>query len=228
MLNPNIIREIRDGEKQDWDVSINQEPIQNVKSVHMENRNIGIAVDYGMLTHGYDSIVVTEIGGANIAPYCIMEETLHIGVLRQLRYNMGGWVLNIPRGFMNLNENHFQAAVRENQEETRFNFTNLKRIKQLSHAPQNQDSGYFNTVDGKGIQTFSLLISPTELEQTTDLNWCSGTIYQFKPEVLKPISSIAEKIMGCKFIPWREAMKLADMPTTNATGMLIATLFFPP
>ena len=75
---------------------------------------------YGFRPEGYDGWVFAENngGGAVTLPYTYDENgNLLIGLILENRANMGGEVLCVIGGFVDPQETHYQAQVRESQEE---------------------------------------------------------------------------------------------------------------
>ena len=132
---------------------------------------------------------------------------------------MGGKVWNLPRGGLDGNEIHFEAAKREAGEELRFNLA--ERFTELPGLPTNSDSAFFVTLgDDQGVRFFGLEIKSSEVE----LAEIDGTAYKLRDNVLKPVSKGGELIFSSSFVPYISALQSRDMFTVAGIGRLLPTV----
>lgn len=200
-----------------WSVYLNGELVKNVSELTIENPNIG-KLGYGD-KGGYDGVNFHEIGGGGsvIIPFVEYARGTLIGVVEQKRPNQGGIVLNVPRGFLNPGEKHFEAAIRETKEETEFKKPE-DRFFPIKGSPVNPNSAFFVTAnDGEGVKFFGLKIFP---EEVTNNN---GEVV-FRKEHIKPVSRAAEGIVKCKFIPYEDVIMLSDAFSIVGATRLLAHL----
>jgi 8-oxo-dGTP pyrophosphatase MutT (NUDIX family) len=210
-------------EKRGWTVKLDGETIRNVGSLQISNPNFGV-VTYGLTPPGYDGWSFKEIGGGGsvIVPYAQIDKQLYIGVVEQARHNQGGKVLNVPRGFLDPGESHFQAANREVVEETGYDPGDKKTVE-LVGDPMNPNSAFFETPEkNEGVKCYALQIQSRELEEREGM-------YVFRSGILRSNASsksarLAEQILGTRFIPYQQAVRLGDMFTVAAVGRLIGQL----
>lgn len=216
-----VMEPIPQGMTRGWQVLINGQPYDGkVETLQVTNSR------YGLLTYGknpagmYDSWAFHEIGGggAVIVPFILIQGEIWIGVVQQIRlFQSGTPVLNVPRGFLDPNEKHFEAAVRETEEET--GFSQGSRVFQLPGEPLNPNSAFFETWgDGEGVKFFAVEILQSEIEPG------EGDTYVFKPGVLNPVNKTAEGILKSVFIPWRKAALLGDSFTRCGVVALLAQI----
>jgi ADP-ribose pyrophosphatase YjhB (NUDIX family) len=213
-------------DKRGWSVSLNGAPIPQVTELTISNPKFGV-VAYGLTSPGYDGWSFHEIGGGGsvIVPYASIEKQLYIGVLEQARHNQGGKILNVPRGFLDPGESHFEAAKREFTEEVGVNAP--VNVVSLPGEPMNPNSAFFETPEPEeGVKCFSVHFHSAQLEK-------SETGYRFRDGVVKPnaeskAAKLAEQILGCRFIPYAKALQLGDMFTVAAVGRLIGSIGISP
>lgn len=207
-----------------WRIHLNGNTIATpASSVHMQHEKMGITLDYGY--EGYDRPVIKEAGGGGsvIIPYSIQPDgRLYIGVLKEKRDLMGGAVWNVPRGFMNPGEEHFQTAVREYAEETGHHVPD-DRIRAIEGSPTNPNSAFFDTSgEDEGVKFYAVELLQSEL-RVIDAD-THDPQYEFNPEQLEAVSAVAKKIMGTTFIPVEDALHLADQFTVAGVGRLFMEL----
>jgi ADP-ribose pyrophosphatase YjhB (NUDIX family) len=209
-------------DKRGWSVSLNGAPIPQVTELTISNPKFGV-VTYGLTTPGYDGWSFRENGGGGsvIVPYASIEKQLYIGVLEQGRHNQGGKVLNVPRGFLDPGESHFEAAKREFAEESGVNVK--VNVVPLAGEPMNPNSAFFETPEPEeGVKCFAVQFHSAQLEK--------GEMgYKFRDGIVKPnaeskATKLAEQILGCHFIPFAKALQLGDMFTVAAVGRLMGSI----
>lgn len=211
-------------DKRGWSVTLNGEHVPQVQSLCISNPKFG-AVNYGNTPPGYDGWSFHEIGGGGsvIVPYASINKELWIGVLEQARHNQGGKVLNVPRGFIDPGESHFEAAHREFVEETGAD-PGSARVTPLPGESMNPNSAFFETPgEGEGVKCFAVQFHSRQLEP-------SDGSYVFRKGVIKATraKTAAEQILGCRFIPYAKALQLGDMFTVAAVGRLIGSIGITP
>lgn len=206
-------------ERRGWSVSVNGTPVNSVTEITIENPKFGL-LKYGLTPGGYDGWSFHEVGGGGvvIVPYVRIDGVLHVGLVEQMRHNQGGRVLNLPRGFVDPNEPALLAASRELLEETEYEGKPFV----LEGEAMNANSAFFETTEeGEGVKFFAIEVPPEALERIND-RWA------FKKDALIPATDesnmrkTAELILGVRFLPAKEAMKLADMFTVAGVGRLLA------
>lgn len=182
-------------------------------------RELELQSRYGTLRWGfngsYDQWGFEEPGGGGsvLVPYSLVSGVLHIGCVRQPRpFQSVEPVWNVPRGFLEPGETHFQTAAREGGEE--LGFGDSERIFALPGQPGNPNSTFFVTLAG-GVRYFAVRFSEKELTQVQD-----GFV--FDKGVVKPVSKDAERIMGCEFFPWYQVAQLGDQFSNTAVARLLA------
>lgn len=201
-----------------WKVEVNGILVQIVSRIRIYS-GFG-ELNYGMSSVGYDGWSWKEPGGGGSVtiPYAKINGGLHLGVVKQMRHNQGGEVLNVPRGFLDPKETHFQAAERELAEETGIAPVAASLVA-LPGDPMNPNSTFFETVEPcEGVKFFVCKVSQDALKRESDGVWV------FKHGIVKPVSKAAEGIVKCMFIYWKEAAKLSDMFTVAAVARLLANL----
>ena len=215
-----LIKEIPEElrQKRGWKVELNGEAVENVFHLKIFNPKFG-EVNYGMTPGGYDGWSFHGIGGGGVVtvPFSIIDGELYVGLVKQLRQNQGGEAWNVPRGFLNPNESHFKAAMREYEEEVRY-LSPDRRVKPLEGENCNPNSAFFETAGkGEGVKYYSIEILPTQLELDPEQN-----AFKFKSGLLDPATKQAELILKCRFFAWRKSVQVADMFTVAAVGRLLA------
>lgn len=200
-----------------WRFEFNGKAIGYVEGFTLANDRFG-TLEYGMTPAGYDGWCFSETGGGGsvIVPYCIVpvRNALYVGLIEQDRWAMGGKVWNLPRGFLNPGETHFETAQREAGEELGFNLA--ERFTELPGEAANPNSAFFVTEPGKGVRFFGLEIRESELEYVFE------DTYRLKTSVLSPVSKTAETIFQAKFRRCQEALQVSDMFTVAGVGRLLS------
>ena len=219
--------EIENQAKRGWTITINNQELDiPITSAALENKQMGIDVNYGQRPEGYDGMIITENGGGAVTiPYMIdADGNVFIGVVKEYRPALGGDTLNIPRGFLDAGETHKETAVRELAEETGFRAMGSRMVTLAQGL--NPNSTYFNTSksDEDGVSMFAVKIEPDELELTHDEK--GNVFYAFPAHVRTQAEQdkTAERILGSEFIPLAQALKSRDMFTSAATGQLLSHL----
>lgn len=218
------MKDIPVGHPRGWKLFVNKKEIPDVESALLVNEKMGIEVPYGLTPAGYDCLSIHSPGGGGsvIVPFSIYEGEVLIGMVYQKRFNQGGDVWNLPRGFVNPNETHINAAKREFIEETGIENEKFDFPVILLNGPLNPDSAWFKTdKEGEGVKFFSVLI-PGELlarEEGNTYKWALG-----EDNLLSQATKEAESIFKCRFFPWQEAMHVSDMFTCAGVGRLITYL----
>lgn len=204
-----------------WIVKINNQEISDVNLLEIENPNYGI-VSYGLTKDGYDGWSFRDVGGAVTIPFCFYNGKLFVGVIQQCRHNQGGYVWNVPRGFLNLGEDLHTTAQRELVEESGYS-SEKHQIIQLPGESGNCNSAFFETPDeSNAVAFYAVEIDKSELNKEAET-------LVFKPEMLNNSEEnlqnrSLEMIKEMKFILWTEAALLSDMFSNTAVARLIAYL----
>jgi len=221
-----LLKPLPEGANPGWELFVDGQKVP-AREVSLVNPKFG-EVRFGAAPiGGYGTWGFEEVGGGGsvLVPYFKAPDgQLYVGLVEQPRPFMSEQpVWNLPRGFMNLGESHFQSAVREAGEE--LGFDEAGRVFQLLGGPGNPNSTFFVTrglnPDGseKGIRFYGVQFDPREVVRDD-----AGDIWRFRPDVVRPVSPSAEKIMGSSFVPWSAAMQLPCMITNVGVGRLLLTL----
>jgi ADP-ribose pyrophosphatase YjhB (NUDIX family) len=220
-IQPTLIGAIPRGMGRDWSVFINDELVPDVRELLLVHEKGTLS--YGKSPSGnFDQWAFHEVGGGGAVsvPFVRFQNRLFIGVVEQKRpfQKNFGPVLNLPRGFINPKESHFESAVREFREEVRAE--TIARVFLLDGEPGNSNSAFFETWgEGEGVRFYAVEIMDDEVEMAPE-----GDMLSIRKDLVKPISKSAEGIMKSVFIPWQKAMLLGDMMTLSGIGRLIAHL----
>src|SRR3990172_1548795 len=212
-----LLEPIPEGMDRGWSLLINGDSVPNVSMLELRHPKYG-ALFYGKSPSGdHDQWSFHEKGGGGSVtiPFAIVKGSLHIGVVRQPRPLQDRFnpVLNVPRGFLDPGETHFQAAERESGEEL-----GIKATFQLPGDPANPNSTFFETwAEGEGVRFFGL-------EVNRNLLVADGNDYNLNPDSITPVTKTAEGIMGARFISWQMAVMLGDLFTRGGVASLLGHL----
>lgn len=215
-------------DKARWEVYVDGQLVRP-ESVIIRNPNFG-TLGYAAHPSGkYAQWTYAENGGGGsvIIPYIEAGRgDIYIGVVKQVRPNQGGEVLNVPRGFLDAGETHFQAAAREGGEELGSTLKGYE-LFELVGDPANPNSTFFITAgfadDGqkKGVRCFGLRFPFAAVTGSDPFHFHDGIL---KPNPALKTAKLAEQITGCSFIHWSKAAQLGDMFTVTGTARLLAHL----
>ena len=222
-----LIKPIPAGKNRGWQVLLNGKEVKDVQSVQIKSK-YGL-LSYGLTPGGYDGWSFHEAGGGGsvTVPYLYTgDKQLFIGLYEEERPNQGGRVLNVPRGFIDPGETHFQCAARELTEEFGSIMDVAKRVFKLPGLPTNPNSAFFETWgSGEGVHFHAIQILEDEVVVGT-----AGIFLKMKAQLgtdaathIKASSKIANAIACSQFIPWREAVALGDAFTQCGIARLVAT-----
>ncbi|HCC22797.1 TPA: hypothetical protein DF272_01305 [Candidatus Falkowbacteria bacterium] len=231
-MGHNPLQSIPAGAKRGWSVKVNGAVVDPVSVVEISHPRYGV-LNYGSVGGRYDSWNFMEIGSGGVVtvPYARVNGALYIGLVDQERDNQGGRVLNVPRGFLDPKEKHFEAAARELEEET--GLANLNdRMSEFPGQRANPNSTFFVTNgDNEGVAFFGLVIKPHELERdpghvVPELSASAVAVdpvvsLKLRADMVKPVSKQAELIYSCCFLPISVAIALSDMFTKVAAGLVL-------
>jgi ADP-ribose pyrophosphatase YjhB (NUDIX family) len=219
-MRPSRVRPIADPDlpRREWRVEVNGKELVDPRLVELVHPRIG-TLTYGWTPGGYDGWCFHEHrgGGAVTVPFARSGETLVVGVIREERFNQGGVVLNVPRGFLELGEAHRDAASRELSEETSLGDL---RVFPLIGAALNPNSSFFDTSGlDEGVRVFACEVPSGWL--VTDGAGLAVRDECLDGSVAAQIAKTREKIGALRFLPWREAVALGDMFTVAAVARLV-------
>lgn len=205
-----------------WRVVVNGGEVGYVESLVLEAPRFGV-LRYGLTPHGFDGWNYHEPsgGGAVVVPFAVLDGgELVVGLVAQERFNQGGTVLNAPRGLVDPGESHADAARREFGEETG---QRARAILELPGDPVNPNSAFFETTaPGEGVHLYAMEFDASVLRR-------EGASLAFRDGAPGPPSAglderMRERIGACRFVPWHDALAVADMFTVAATGRLLGWL----
>jgi 8-oxo-dGTP pyrophosphatase MutT (NUDIX family) len=210
-----LIHEIPPHLKHDWVVTIDgrkSAPIQITAS----HARLG-TLAWGLRPEGTVGWIWQEIGGVGTVPYSVHQGRLLIGLIQQERKTIpGGTAWNIPRGFLEPGLTHFEGARKETTEELGAKQL-MSVLKELPGEPVNSNSTFFDTRNPcGGFRYFSLSVADTFLDYSQEYP-------VFREGYFAPVSDPAERILNCRFIPWREAAYVSDNFTIAGVARLIAS-----
>lgn len=215
--------------KRGWKLEINgievKEPIESVRLV---NSRMGVEALYGQRPEGYDGPILKEPGGGGSVtiPYYLHNGQLYIGVVEEERLTCTDGtkekVLNVPRGFLDSNQTHFETAKQELKEETGYEPME-KRIKELSGRPTNPNSAFFITGKDKGVRMYGVEVNDMEVAIIQDSDNPFDREFTFNPQVIKPTSKMGERIGRSRFIHWTKATEQIDMFTVAGVARILAS-----
>lgn len=211
-----LIRPIPHDLKHEWTVTVNGQPISTSEFVAV-HPGLG-TLSWGLRPEGTVGWVWQETGGGGTGtvPYAIVNRQLVIGLIKQERPTMpGGVAWNIPRGFLEPGQTHFESAMRETEEELGVKEL-TGRLEELPGEPVNSNSTFFDTRTGNGFRYYGLHVPEVLLD-------CSSPEPVFRSGLFTPKSAVAERIMHCHFVPWRTAATTADNFTNGGVARLIAS-----
>jgi 8-oxo-dGTP pyrophosphatase MutT (NUDIX family) len=215
--------------KRGWGIEINGETIDGpIESARLVNNKMGVEVSYGQRPEGYDGMVIKEPGGGGSVtiPYYLHDGQLYIGVVEEWRPTTTDGesrkILNVPRGYLDPGETHFETAVRELGEEAGYRPLQ-ERIQELEGAPMNPNSAVFVTGKDKGVRMFGVNVTASEVVPSTQADDPTKREFRFNPDVVKPSTKMGEKISGSKFIHWTQAAGQVDMFTAAGVGRILAS-----
>ncbi|MCH7641427.1 NUDIX domain-containing protein [Patescibacteria group bacterium] len=204
--------------KKGWSLLVNGNPVQDVAQLVLFHPKFG-ALYYGKSPSGnYDQWSFHEIGGGGsvTVPFVLVEGALYIGTVSQPRplQDTSGPVPNLPRGFLDPGESHFEAAKRETEEELGITATSFE----LPGEPTNPNSAFFETWgEGEGARFFGLEFGENMVK-------AKGEGYVLDEGLVSPVSKSAEGIMSAGFIPWQKAALVGDIFTIAGVARLTAYL----
>jgi len=210
------IERLDEGIRHGWKLLVDGQPVEVNEMAVLVNDRLGTLI-YGKSPSGeYDQWAFHEVGGGGsvIIPYSMIDNQLFIGVVTQTRpLQSGEPVANVPRGFMDPDKSHFQAASSELAEEMGLDIP----VIDLGGEGGNPNNAFFETWgENEGVNFWAVKVPADKLV-------AGEGEYGFKPGVVKPVEGdkMAERILGSKFIPLAEAGKLGDMMTTSAVTRLL-------
>lgn len=227
------MKEIPAGLKRGWEVILERAdgiPIQitDLTRLSLVHPKFG-RVTYGEHPNGgYDAWAIHEPGGGGscVLPFIKMSDgSIFVGLLfeKRMLQTKVGMAWNTVMGFLEPGQSHFETAVGELGDETGIKPL-TDRVHLLPGHPGNHNSSNEETwglaPDGQdeGMRFYSYEVLPSEVEGADD----DDENLQLKAG-LHPKPGVGEKIAACKFMYWKEAVRLTgDMQTMSAIGRLVA------
>ncbi len=217
--------------KRGWSVDVNGQTLDMpIIGARFKQNKMGIDITYGQRPEGYDGVTIREHGGGGAVtiPYMVHPESgdVYVGVVTESRSNLGGFVENVPRGFLDAGETHEDAAKRELKEETGFKALGGRVVK-LTQRGLNPNSTYFDTShsEQEGVNIFAVRVESDELVAVRNEDGTKEYVFPAHVRAEAEGDKTAERILGSRFIPVEEARNSRDMFTHAATGQLMTALF---
>lgn len=192
-----FLQKIPNAIKRGWKLILNGHEVENVSHLRLEHAKLGVALEYGSRQGGqYDGIAIREEGGggAVIVPFFRQDDTLFIGFLIQERDNMHG-VLTMPAGFVKPGESHFQAAIRETEEEIGHFPTGLIPLTMRGICANR--AFFWTPGQNDGLHFYGLQFNRFQFDEIRE----GLGAYKLKEGLFTPEPGM-EKIIGCVFLPW--------------------------
>lgn len=182
-----------------------------LSKVHLHNDTLGLDLIYGKKPEGYDGITIrNRNGGSVIIPFSIVDDEVYIGMAHEYRPASGGYVWNVPRGFIDPGENSADAASRELKEDTGIAARDIK----LLSSNINCDSTFFDITKDGGVYFYGVYIDKDLLVQ-------SDEGYVIEEAQNHYVNKAGEKISKCRFFPIGRAItKSNDMFTLAGCGLI--------
>jgi len=195
-------------------------------AIAMDNiQHIAIKSPWGLINVGLDPAVKrnsiafreTGQGGAVIVPFILIRNgevveqfsldcQVLVEVISQWRSKIGGLAWNVPRGFVDDNEEHPVTAHRELFEETEIASNN---IIELPGEPVNPNSSFFETDLNGGLRFFAVQMLNKHVVE------CDGCW-----QLARQVANNKEKIISACLLTIDEAISLKDGPTIIAVARL--------
>lgn len=215
-----ILDDIPQTLKRGWELLLNGVVVTDVTSLTLSHPKFGF-LEYGLSPTGnYDVWTFHETGGGGsvLVPFSCIDREIYVGLVYQDRFNQGGVVWNLPRGFISSGETHLAAAKRELVEETGISADKFRFPVTVLGKPTNPNSAFFNTMgEGEGVKFYAVEI-PSEFLERRD----NQDVFVFGQVVANAAAKEAEHIVKCEFVPWRAAIDVTDMFTIAGIGRLVA------
>jgi len=175
---------------------------------------------YGAAPGGYDTWGFSEVGGggAVVLPFVKLDGQWLVGLVEQERHNLGGFVLNAPRGFIDPGEVHAAAAARELSEEMGIVSTALI---ELPGDPVCCNSTFFECSEADlGVRFYGLRVA-------ADMLVLRGGVMTLADHAIGSSESsrshrLAEQIGAARFVTWQVAASVRCMFTIAAIGRWLA------
>jgi hypothetical protein len=180
---------------------------------------------YGIMPNGQDGWYFHEKGGGGsvAVPFLIQNGKLLIGLIEEERYNQGGIVSNLPRGRMNPRESGdltSQTTARLAVDEKVGFCIPKPRIFLIDGEPANPNSAILRTAnEGEGVKFYGFLVFPEEVESKE-----GKIVFKESEKDNDAFSQTLRKATECFFVPWEEAILVADMFTAAGIARLLAHL----
>lgn len=216
-------------EKRGWRLELNGQEIKEpIEVFSLRHTKMGVEIAYGQRQEGFDGPVLKEPGGGGAVtiPYFMDNGELYVAMAEEARPTCTDGkpekVLNVPRGFLDPGQTHFETAKKELLEETGYEPIE-RRIVELPGKPMNPNSTFFVTGHDKGVRMYGVRVYDFEINETNPAVNPTDREYQFDKSVLKPTSKVGEKISGSKFVHWTKAVQEIDMFSAAAVARIQAS-----
>ncbi len=213
-LSASIVISIPTDGHRGWEVRVASGDLIRPPQITFRQPGLGVTAAYGWTPAGFDGLVIRQDrGGVVIVPFVEINDQLHIGVVEQNRplQQREGVVLNVPRGFRG-DEEGVRGARRELNEEVGIN---PELIVELGGQPTNPNSTFFDTsgCNEQGDRYFGVWLTPDQVVQ-------DNGVWRLRPDLVDGDKAhrVAECIGRCRFIPWDQAIDLADSFTIVAAA----------
>lgn len=213
-LSASIVASIPADSRRGWEVRVANGDLIRPPQITFRQPGLGVTAAYGWTPAGFDGLVIRQDhGGVVMVPFVEVGNQLYIGVVEQNRslQQREGVVLNVPRGFRG-DEESMKAARRELMEEVGLD---SEQLIELGGQPTNPNSTFFDTSGGheQGDRYFGVSLTPNQVVQ-------EGGVYRLHPDLVDGDKAhrMAESIGRCRFIPYEEAIDLADVFTVVAAA----------
>lgn len=228
MVNP-IPRDAKRGWEVEFVNSYGRRRPLAARLISAINSRLGVNISYGQQPEGYDGFSIREQngGGSVTVPYFWKDGNLYVGAIKQERKKMGGYSVEVSRGFSIPTETNEQTARREFAEETGVRESLASRIKLLAKKGTNMNSTFFvaDRNKGEGVKFFGLEVKPEEVEQAlASSKDPRRRVYKFTPKLQGEITEVNEKIKpeGIRFFHAGVLINSSDAFTKVAIGELLA------
>ncbi|HEX7651794.1 MAG TPA: NUDIX domain-containing protein [Candidatus Paceibacterota bacterium] len=179
---------------QHWTVTIDGVRQPGIR--HIELASQWGTLIWGQRPEGFEGWTFKEAGGAITIPWARLNGRILIGMIAEMRPNMGqrpSWCA--IGGILDPGETHHQAVLRETMEESGIV---TETAISLSGLPLISDRLYFvaDSAKDEGVHAYHLPFSGEDLELAADGGW----------QLKDGLSLKGESVL--RFFPWKEAARM--------------------